>query len=827
MSIETTVPAIFSVSQFGETYLPGVNRKLFESQPSTAIFSGEYSKLFALEHHLYVIVGMDSGLLANYVLEHPLPAGSRYLFVELDAVLAMMNIDIPDPIKGKVQVLSLTEFESQIEQAPFPVYFTKKATQIYKSQGAKFAHVADYVNLCSKVEKIVEQQIFKHSIGLTQKQFVSRQLENLPDNQIRAKVLKDSFSGKDCVILAGGPSLDEHLPWVIEHREHLVIIAVSRISRRLLTVGLIPDIVVSVDPQEVSYDVSKEMLKFPESVLFINCNHVEPRLLANWQGQSAFLGEQLPWQEPSHTSNIQSEGPTVTNSALHLAIKMGFCRIFLSGTDLCYASNGVTHAQGSHEASVGANMVVNGEWVDTYSGTKAETSIQMLHALQALEAEVKLLSAEQSVFNLSANAAKAEGISCINTADVHLKSIIKDKTATLTRLTAPLSREQKLKHLNDMTSQLKQASGQLEEVISLGKAALKCNASLKNAQKVSTHTDSYYRSLIGRIDDIEKQLNQKFVTMSQFIKFFGFAEFTDFLNPADSDEWQQNEMLAMTDAYYRAYVSSSEQLKSLIQQGLERLAFRKSELNPTANIRELLAGWDKFREWGRAVLWQKYHPTPAEFLSQFHAFSEKHHATIDAKPELAKRIEAINTLLTRVESKLLLLKSSRNQIGLTQMTAILKNKAQTDEQALRLYRLAQAFSYQLHGQPNKALESLLKLDEPLLTEREYKEIASLSLALKKPEITRLALEKLTGYSDQYLPLYANVLKIIGQYQQSADTYLKYLNRYPADVLTWIKFGEFMMEAGERDMAIMAFHQAEHAEPGNVVAKHYLAELYHR
>ncbi|WP_372872404.1 6-hydroxymethylpterin diphosphokinase MptE-like protein [Shewanella sp.] len=825
MSIETTIPAIFSVSQFGETYLPGVNRGLFENQPSAEIFSREYSGLFNNEDHLHVIVGLDSGLLANYVLEHPLPNGSRYLFVELDAVMELMNINIPKQLHSKVQILSQSQFEAIIDENPFPVYFTKKATQLHKSQGAKYAHVTEYVSLFTHIEKIIEQQTFKHSVGLTQKLFIQRQLENLPDNQIPAKVLKDSFLQKDCVILAGGPSLDEHLPWVIRNQQHLVIIAVSRISRQLLSHNLIPDIVVSVDPQEVSFDVSKEMLKLPQSVLFINCNHVEPRLLANWHGQSVFTGQRLPWEAEHDIGNIQTQGPTVTNAALHIAIKMGFGRIFLSGTDLCYASNGVTHAKGSHEAAIGANMVVIGEWVDTYQGTQAETSIQMLYALQALEEEASTLPNTQRVFNLAPQAAKAKGIPHQSIDTIQLGELIKGKQQLLMKLSSPLGGEDKAKYFQNMSSSLKQSLCHLADISALCREALKYNDSLKKAQKVHSHSNTYYQSLTGRIDAIEKQLNTKFGRMEQFLKFFGYAEFTQFLTPMDSCEWQQDDMFSMTDAYYRAFVASSEQLRSLIQIALERLELRMSELHDGSEINSLLNGWQKFNQFGRAQLWSRHHPIPASFESQFAALQNKLNTIIEEKPELAKRIIQLNSALNFVEQKLLLLKEARNQSGLAQMVAILKTKASRDVEAQRLYRLAECFLFELQGNSKSALSSLLHLDEANLTEREYKEMASLGLKVSKPEISLLALAKLVEYSDEYCPLYASVQKLTGQYQAAAETYLEYLNKYPGDVVTWIKFGQFMVDAGERDMAISAFHQAEQADPGNAVAKHYLSELY--
>lgn len=164
MSIESSVTPIFSVTQFGETYLPSVNRTLFENQPSEKLFEREYPNLFTKENHLYVIVGTDSGLLANYVLEHKLPKGSRYLFVELESVMALMNIEIPENVKDRVKVHSLATFAEAIEQDPIPVYFIKKATRTYKSQAAKYAYITEYVSLLSNVEKIMEQQTDRKSV---------------------------------------------------------------------------------------------------------------------------------------------------------------------------------------------------------------------------------------------------------------------------------------------------------------------------------------------------------------------------------------------------------------------------------------------------------------------------------------------------------------------------------------------------------------------------------------------------------------------------------------------------------------------------------------
>ena len=71
-------------------------------------------------------------------------------------------------------------------------------------------------------------------------------------------------------MLGAGPSLDTSIGWLLERREDLFVIAVSRISGKLRRLGIRPDVVVAIDPLDILHDVSKEGFLW-EDVPLVKC----------------------------------------------------------------------------------------------------------------------------------------------------------------------------------------------------------------------------------------------------------------------------------------------------------------------------------------------------------------------------------------------------------------------------------------------------------------------------------------------------------------------------------------------------------------------------
>ena len=172
----------------------------------------------------------------------------------------------------------------------------------------------------------------------------------------------------------------------------------------------------------------------------------------------------------------------------------------------------------------------------------------------------------------------------------------------------------------------------------------------------------------------------------------------------------------------------------------------------------------------------------------------------------------------------MLLINTKHHTGLKQIATCLQPLAANSDETNRLYHLSYAHQLQLEERDEDALSCILALDEHLITEPETKLIIQLSLKLMKLELANKALKKAITYSDEYLPRYANVLRFQGFTQESVNTYLDYLEKYPSDLMVWLKFGSFMFDLGEMMAAVDAFNHVIESDPDNQVALNYLAKI---
>ena len=154
----------------------------------------------------------------------------------------------------------------------------------------------------------------------------------------------NTFSGKTAALLGGGPSLDDMIPWVREHQHDLVIIAVSRICRRLREAGITPHIVVSIDPTEFSFDISKEFLDLDPRSSSPTPTTSPSRCSRSGVAAASFSTAATPGST-DEDENISAAGPTVTNTGFALAMAMGFSTIVFAGIDLCHSIQGYTHGE--------------------------------------------------------------------------------------------------------------------------------------------------------------------------------------------------------------------------------------------------------------------------------------------------------------------------------------------------------------------------------------------------------------------------------------------------------------------------------------------------
>ena len=167
--------------------------------------------------------------------------------------------------------------------------------------------------------------------------------------------IHQKFKGKAAVIVCPGPSLSKNISFLKKLKGKALIICVLHALRPLRAAGVVPDIVIHTDPQNLKavhreengklqtvYDhwVKKEEFDgvsyFVTSASGSSENFDFPAKEVLWMSPGMRIGDFLPIDLFDYTR----VGGSVSHSALDLAIEFGFSNIALVGQDLALSENG-------------------------------------------------------------------------------------------------------------------------------------------------------------------------------------------------------------------------------------------------------------------------------------------------------------------------------------------------------------------------------------------------------------------------------------------------------------------------------------------------------
>lgn len=162
--------------------------------------------------------------------------------------------------------------------------------------------------------------------------------------------LRSAFEGKEIVIVAGGPSLDDNVEFLrSSHDNNRVIVSVMTVLKRLTEYGVIPDFAVVMDAKEEVYIQMYGLENEDRPGLIIGST-------SYWKFSEQYKGEKyIAFQEgfksaESAANAVNADtfatGHSVTTLALSIALKFGAMKIYLVGADMAYR-DGMSHASGT------------------------------------------------------------------------------------------------------------------------------------------------------------------------------------------------------------------------------------------------------------------------------------------------------------------------------------------------------------------------------------------------------------------------------------------------------------------------------------------------
>ncbi len=818
----------YLANDFGDRFLYEVNRLSFARLAARTVYDSHFGKDFFKENKLYVICGSDSGLLPKYIEQLPPPKGSRFLFVELPEVLARLPEVVGDnPLGPRIAVVSPDGLQDQLAVFNCTEYIYINGLYLIEALCTQDGFLAGYGELASSLREHLEMLNWEIKASLGSKEFVLRQLENLGENQIAAGKLYGLFQGKTAVLLGGGPSLDDLLPWIKENRNRLVVLAVSRIAKRLLEVDLTPDIFFSIDPQPVSFDLSRNMLRFWENSLFINYYHVSPPLLGQWRGRSAYLGPRFPWETPLNESTAEAPGPTVTHIALDTAVNMGFTTIILAGVDLCFTPEGFTHARGSQEYKAGPNLTTLPLLVRTNSGAMAQTSHALRSGIDAMAGQAAAAQERGcTIINPAPGAAAIPNVSHRPAEEIEVAPMEEKPTLLLRRGVPQSTRQTRLKHYKTMRDELLRVKRKFYEIRELALEGLAANKGLFG--RSGKQADFSHKK---RMDSVEEKLNaHRYDDVRRLVKHFGLEQFMQIIRPDREEDWQDEEIEQVGALYYEAYRDSTDELLALLTETDQRLQVRLLEEDERGDFQKLFTQWRTDLQPGRALLWKTNNPEgvanlrPAEggLLQELENEFEK---ILSGTKSLTSQFESSNFNATAIKSKINTFFRRKDIRELGNMVTGLARHGSSEAPELAHY--AEGCLAELKEDFPAALDAygrILENQESSLIEDTLRRIGGLSLHLHDADNAVAALECLSGISPTYLPQLADLLWLLGRRKEALDLYADYLEKIPGDIARMLKLGYYYRELNMPEGVRMAVEYVLATDPANQGARELLASM---
>jgi len=200
--------------------------------------------------------------------------------------------------------------------------------------------VQRYSDYFSDVTELIHEVLEQVGDDLTvQTRFGKKWFRNTVNNLDKAE--KAAFkigSVRKALITAAGPSLDENIDKLIEMKQKVFLIATDTSLSALLKRNIKPDLVISIDCQDISYN--HFMQGYPQDVPLL-LDLASPSKLTRFTDNQLYFSSGHPFSIYVNRNfrqfpQIDTSGGNVTYAALSLAQALGAKEIFVMGADFSY-----------------------------------------------------------------------------------------------------------------------------------------------------------------------------------------------------------------------------------------------------------------------------------------------------------------------------------------------------------------------------------------------------------------------------------------------------------------------------------------------------------
>jgi Uncharacterized protein conserved in bacteria len=227
-----------------------------------------------------------------------------------------------------------------------------KAIEEFEIDNLKIVGFANYEVLFENefkfLNKALRKIILNKKIGRDTLVFFSKSLfqnfiKNLKNSAGYGVInsYRNLFKGKNAIIVSAGPSLEKNIHLLKDVQKNFVIICGARTLKALTNIGVAPDFVCAVDPQDITYTIMGNELKSEVPLVFMDSANY--KLVSEYKGQKIlFLNEGMEeYVESILGKKVDSlfQGGSVAHVCAGLAVYLGCNPIVFIGQDLAYTGD--------------------------------------------------------------------------------------------------------------------------------------------------------------------------------------------------------------------------------------------------------------------------------------------------------------------------------------------------------------------------------------------------------------------------------------------------------------------------------------------------------
>lgn len=388
-----------------------------------------------------ILLGYGSGMFYSKLLNqyHVLTIDPYNLPFNIKNDMILSSFDSKDNYKNLLQSKFQSFIGLKTEVIMHPLY---KETKILIELLKLVRNYLSEVRVDLTTRKVYTENWYRESFKNSK--YLNENLNRI----INIDFLKNQYKGSNSLMIAGGPSLEDAIPYLKQAQHAYYIIAIGQTTKVLLENEIRPDFVISIDSGEANAHFFKDFELDIPLIYSLQVNHQIPRRAK---------GLLIPYADTKFTQDLLdysktafSSYPTVALAAVAVANYLGFDSIGLIGQDLAlregeyYSSSvkQVSSTAGQFNKTLYDIMLNNGE-----IGKTTPILFGFLTSYQALIKSYPELT--NKLLNYAEKGACIEGVSYQSLEMLHKKAIHKKQIEKIEKIEKN-TMELPIKHVQDL-----------------------------------------------------------------------------------------------------------------------------------------------------------------------------------------------------------------------------------------------------------------------------------------------------------------------------------------------------------------------------------------